>query len=127
MQREVRSLIFVYAANSGLIGAMFDSAKKLLHVNGCSLCALTHGLAGERDEWTSCKEALGVPVEYLHRDELEGELRDLVGERLPCVVADSDDGLRLLLSPEVIARCDGKVADLRGKLRYHAAKNDLRL
>ena len=47
-RRRIQRLVFVYAADSGLFHALVDSAKKLLMVKGCSLCAITHGLAGER-------------------------------------------------------------------------------
>ncbi|HSL81751.1 MAG TPA: hypothetical protein VLF66_03190 [Thermoanaerobaculia bacterium] len=44
-RRRIDRLILVYAAESGLTNAVVDSAKKLLMVKGCSLCAITHGLA----------------------------------------------------------------------------------
>ena len=64
--RTIDRLIFVFAANSGLLSAAVDSAKKVLRLRGCSLCSITHGLAGEKREWSECREEIGVPVLQVH-------------------------------------------------------------
>jgi len=124
--QPIERLIFVYNADSGRLSAMIDSARKLLQIDGCTLCSITHGLAGEKDDWKSCRDEMGVPVDYLHKDELEGEVAALVGDALPCVVATAPGGrLEVLLPPGVIDRCQGSVDDLRGRLRVHAAMKGL--
>ena len=127
MPRPIDRLLFVYNADSGALNAIIDSAKKLLSINGCPLCSLTHSLAGERSEWQSCKESMGVPVEYVHRDELSPALRQVVGDRLPSVVAHVGGEEVVLLTPDVIQRCKGSVADLRGRIKMHAAMRDLEI
>lgn len=119
--RPIDELILIYNADAGLVSAFVDSARKLFKLNGCTLCALTHGLAGERAEWQDCKAAFGVPIRYYHRDDVPPTLRDVAGGSLPAVVARVADEHRLLLGPDSLARCNGKVSDLRGRLR-HAAK-----
>src|SRR5215471_2038480 len=119
-QRTIDRLVFVFNATSGPLSALLDSAKKILQIKGCTLCAITHGLAGEKSEWAECKTALGVPVDYVHRDEVTPDLRRLVGDDLPCVVALANGELIPLLSPAVLERCQGSVADFRGRLNYHA-------
>ena len=125
MPRKVDRLLFVYNADSGTLNAIIDSAKKLLSINGCPLCSLTHSLAGERSEWLSCKESIGIPVDYVPRDELSPSLRGIVGDSLPSVVARAGDEDIVLLGPDVIQRCKGSVADLRGRIKTHAAMRDL--
>lgn len=126
--QPIERLVFVYNADSGRLSAMIDSARKLLQIDGCTLCSITHGLAGEKDEWKSCRDEIGVPVDYLHKDEVDGEIAELVGGALPCVVASAPGGrLEVLLPPEVIDRCQGSVDDLRGRLRIHAAMKGLSL
>ncbi len=120
-------LIFVYAASSGALGAVLDNAKKLLRVKGCTLCAITHGLAGEKEEWKECRAEIGVPVEYVHRDELTAEFRHVVGSELPCVLAEAGGQLVVLLTPEILERCRGSVPDLKGRLKVHAVMKGLRL
>lgn len=123
--RSIQRLLFVYNADSGILNSVIDSAKKLLSINGCPLCSLTHSLAGERTEWKSCKESIGVPIDYVHRDELTPQIKSLVGKELPCVLAEADGELAILLPADVVARCKGSVADLRGRLKTHAAMRGL--
>jgi hypothetical protein len=125
MAKSVDKLVFVFNADAGAFNAFLDSARKLLQINGCTLCSITHGLVGEKSDWRHCKEELGVPIEYIHRNEVTLELRRVIGESLPCVVADSGGDLTLLLTPEVLERCRGSVADLKGRLRYFASINQL--
>jgi hypothetical protein len=119
-------LYFVYNAESGALAAIVDSAKKLLSINGCPLCSLTHSLAGERAEWRTCKDSMGVAVDYVHRNELTAEMRETIGaQELPCVLAQSGERVVLLLTNETIRRCNGSLADLRGRLSIHAAMRNL--
>lgn len=123
--RQVEELILVYSARSGITSAIVDSAKKLLQLKGCTLCTITHGTTGERPEWRECKEALGVPIRYYHRDDLPADLRRFGADRLPCILARTGQEYRLLLDPEALERCNGHVADLRGRVRHRAALEGL--
>lgn len=125
MPRPIDRLILVYAADSGTLAAVVDSAKKLLKLQGCTLCTITHGVLGEKDEWKDCKTELGVPVDYLHRDELDEAMRRLVGDALPCVVAEAGGERVLLLDPGVLSRCRASVAELKGKILWHARAKGL--
>ena len=125
--QQIRRLILIYNADAGRLSALVDSARKVLRLNGCSLCSITHGLAGEKDEWRSCRAEIGVPIDTLHRDEIFGPMKQLVGDCLPCVVAETAAGPRILLTPDVLERCRGSVDDFRGRLLTHAAMRDLEL
>ena len=127
MPKTVRKLIFVFAADSGLLNAIGDSAGKVLRLKGCSLCGITHGILGERKGWKECRSRFGVDVDYVHRDELSAELQAVVGDKLPAVVAETDDGMVLLLAPDVLDRCRGSIADFNGRLMTHAAMHDLEI
>jgi hypothetical protein len=126
-KRPVDRLILIFDADSGLFDAFVESAKKVLRINGCALCQITHGLLTEKSEWRECQEALGVPVEYIHRDEIPPDLAALIDGKLPAIVADHGGEKTVLLSAEAIGRCRGSVEDLRGKLLFHAAKRGLAL
>ncbi len=126
-RRTIARLIFVFDADSGTLSAFFDSAKKALRLGGCALCAITHGVTGERSEWKDCKEEIGVPVEYVHRDEVSPELAEVISGELPCVVADAGGELVQLLDRPVLERCRGSVADFRGRLSYFAGTHRLAL
>jgi len=126
-KRKIERLLFVFSADSGSFNAFLDSARKLLRIKGCTLCSITHGLAGEKSEWRDCKEEIGLPVDYIHRDEISGELKSVVGDQLPCIVAQASNDLVLLLTPDVLERCQGSVADLKGRLHYFASVNGLEM
>ena len=125
--QQIHRLILIYNADSGMLSALADSARKVLRLNGCSLCSITHGLVSEKARWRSCRAEIGVPIDTLHRDELFGPVKRLVGDSLPCVVAETGDGPRLLLTPDVLERCRGSVGDFRGRLLTHAAMRDMEL
>ena len=129
IERQVATidkLIFVYAAGSGKLNALMDSAKKLLSLNGCSLCSITHGLAGEKNEWKNCQEEFGVPIDYLHNDEIPLHLDSIIAGRLPCILAVTGNHIKMLLTPEVLDRAKGSVGDLKGRLYTHASMNQLK-
>ena len=124
-KRTIDRLIFVFNAGSGTFNAFVDSAKKLLMIRGCTLCSITHGLAGEKSEWRDCKEEIGVPVDYVHKDEVTPALGRVVQDRLPCILAETGGEPIFLLGPDVLERCQGSVADLKGRLNYFASANQL--
>lgn len=125
-REPITRLYFVYNANSGSLAAIVDSAKKLLSINGCPLCSLTHSLVGERAEWKSCRDSIGVAVDYVHRGELTTAMKTAVGDNtLPCVLAETRTDLVMLLTEHTIRRCNGSIADLRGRLNIHAAMRNL--
>ena len=77
-KKLVRRLILIYDADAGAMSALVDSARKLFKLNGCALCSITHGLAGEKSEWKTCRAEIGVPVDHLHRGEVFSPLRQVV-------------------------------------------------
>lgn len=100
------SLVFVYNADSGLFNTLTDIAHKVFSPDtyACQLCALTHGHFSMREEWKGFIESLGVPCEFMHRDEYEQRhgKRDF---RPPVVFRRTPDGMELCLSAEAIEAC----------------------
>jgi hypothetical protein len=125
MTRTPDRLLFVFDADAGRLSAFLDSARKALGLGACSLCALTHGLSGEKAEWRDTRTCLTAPVVYLHRDELTGDLALLRRERLPRVVAESDGAFQTLLAPEDLAACGGRLDEMMRRLRESAARRGL--
>jgi hypothetical protein len=120
--RRIDKLILCFKTDSGKVNALVGSARKMFAVGGCRLSALTHSLAGERRDWSASKESYHVPIEYSHRDELAGDLGDLVRERLPAVVAVCERDYLLLLDGKDVAALNGTVAALNGEIRTRATK-----
>lgn len=103
-----RGLLFVYKADSGLFNTASDIAHKIFSPDTyeCNLCALTHGYFTIRKEWEAFIRGLGLPTEYLHRDELD-KADGVDAGQLPAVYRWHDEGWRLCLGPDAINGCDG--------------------
>ena len=100
-KRTIDRLLFVYNANSGKWNAILDGAKKLLAVDGCPLCSLTHGVFGEKAEWRACKESFGVPVEYVVPKEGAPSWVDVMVIPKSCENRDAAEAfLNTMLDPE---------------------------
>jgi hypothetical protein len=120
--RRLEELVLVYAADRSVSSSLLDSAKKLLHLKSCSLCTLTHGLAGERPDWRACCEEIGVPVTPYHRHDMPTDVARTAAGRLPIILARTGPDLIPLLDSGAIERCRGSVEDLRGQLLFHLDK-----
>ncbi len=91
----------------------------------CALCDITHGRFRERPDWQDCRAGLPVPFATFHRNDQPDTVRDLLGPRLPAVVAETDQGLVLLLGPEELAVCDGLPNRLAHSLALAAERQHL--
>ena len=67
------TLVFVYNSDSGPISGLLDIGHKILSPDTyqCSLCNLTHDAFSEKDGWKEFRKTVGLPMEFLHRDEFE--------------------------------------------------------
>ena len=96
------TLIFIYNADSGLGNAFLDSLHKWVspQTYTCSLCRITHGLAGPKRKWTEFLRDSGRPLRFLHRNELPASRLFAGGgvPPLPAVLEMRDGAPRLLLS-----------------------------
>lgn len=106
------TLVFVYNADSGALNALLDIGHKIVspQTYSCNLCAITHSTFSMRGEWKRFVGGLGLPVEFLHRDELE--------ERY---------GVRGAVLPAIYLKTDGKLQEWigRGEINHCHALDDL--
>ena len=93
----IRRLIGVYNAEGTVRGELTYWVGARLGRTHCGLCDITHGRIRERQDWRSCREGLPVPFDTYHRNDQPEAVRGIVGARLPAVVAETDQGLFLLL------------------------------
>ena len=107
------ALVFVYNAESGVFNVLADAAHKIFSPDtyACNLCALTHTAFGMRTEWKRFLEGLGVPLEFLHADELKSRY-GLEGVPLPAVFEKDEGGLEVLADADAINECR-TLADLK--------------
>ena len=99
-------LVFVYNADSGVFNTLADAAHKIFspRTYACNLCALTHTAVRMRGEWREFLDGLGLPLEFLHADELASGYR-LTGVPLPAVFTKAGGELKVLAGADAINAC----------------------
>jgi hypothetical protein len=95
------TLIFVYNADSGLISAFADGISKIIspQTYQCRLCSLTFGTALMKTPWREFVDSLGVPVEFLHRDEFT-EKYEYEDAKFPSAYMKKGDELSVFISQD---------------------------
>lgn len=99
-------LLFVYNADSGLFNTLSDIAHKLFSPDTyqCQLCAITHSAFRERKAWKRYIETLGIPCEFLHRDEFTMR-HQTPDAKFPAVFQETDGRLTQCVTAEELAAC----------------------
>ena len=114
---EKPTLIFVYNADSGFVNTLLDIGHKIVspQTYSCNLCAITHSTFRMRDEWKQFVAGLGMPVEFLHRDDL-GKKYGIRDVTLPAVFRKNNGTLEAWVTREEINRC-GSLGDFERLVR----------
>lgn len=105
----VKRLVGVYDADHTLRGELGYWIGARLGRAHCALCDITHGLARERPEWKAGRAALPVPFDAFHRDDQPDAVRVATNAAAPVVVADTDQGIVVLLGSRELEACGGSV------------------
>lgn len=111
MKDQEMELILVYNAESGFFNAFKDGLHKIVSPSTyqCNLCALTYGRINMKEEWKAFIEDLGVPSEFLHRDDflkkLESHPHDVVNVEFPAIFLNKDGKIGLLIAQNEINQC----------------------
>lgn len=104
---KITRLIGVYDANGTLRGEIAYWIGARLGRRHCSLCEVTHGLFTAKGEWKRCREGLPVPFDTFHRDDQPDEVRRATGDQAPVVLAETTEGLVVLLDGSGIESAGG--------------------
>ena len=123
---RVRRLIGVYNAEGSLRGELAYVIGSRFGQAHCALCDITHGALRQRASWKECRASLPVPFDTYHLDDQPEEVRDAIAGQAPAVVAETDLGLRVLLGPDQLERCESSPAALRAALEQAIADHGLR-
>lgn len=114
---SIERLTFIYDADGSLVGELKYWFGSWVGATHCALCDITHHKFGKRRTFTECASRLGVPIEYLHRDQLTPELVALTIGSLPCVVGHAAEGDVVLLAGEKLEALSGDVTGFDSALR----------
>ena len=123
---QISRLVGVYDADGTLRGELAYFVGARLGRAHCALCDITHGLLRERADWRECRDGLAVPFATYHRDDQPVEVRTAVAGLAPVVVADTDQGVVLLLGPDALDACAASAERLVAAIEDAVAEAGLR-
>lgn len=119
----MKTIIFVYNADSGKANAFLDSLHKIANPDSynCSLCKLTHGAFSEKREWKQFRKSLDSETIFLHRDEFRKQYASKFGHKFefPVILLTGENGLELLISSEELKSFENLqdlISCLKGRL-----------
>ena len=112
----VVELVGVYDADGTIAGEIRYWLGARIGTVHCSLCEVTHGLFTQRSEWREWRASLEIPFNLFHRNDMPKEVADASSE-LPMVAARTADGIKILLGPDDLDRCDGDLQAFIGALQ----------
>ena len=116
MTNQIRRLIGVYDADGTLRGELTYWVNARFGKAHCALCDITHGLTRTKREWKECRSELPVEFATFHRDDQPAHVRTAADGVAPVVVAETDDGVVVLLGPTELDACHGSPEGLMAAL-----------
>ena len=107
---EIREFVGVYNADGGVRGELRYVVGHLLGRAECALCDITHSPVRRKKQWDRFVADRGVPWRLMHLNEMPADVAALVAQAgSPLVLARTDHGLQVVLTPGDLAALDGSV------------------
>ena len=105
------NLFAIYDAENSLKGELHYALQKSLGRQSCALCDITHGWNPMGKHGWRNRKGLSATLHWLHRNEISPALGEKLAEHaLPCVVAEVEDQLEILIDSTALAGCEGDFA-----------------
>jgi hypothetical protein len=123
--QQIVRLVGVYAADGTMRGELSYWIGARLGRRHCALCDITHGSVRQRPEWKVCQSGLPVPFDTYHRDDQPDDIRTIADGHAPVVLAETAEGVVLLLSPDDLDACDGSIDRLVDAIERSASRHAL--
>lgn len=109
---QIVRLVGVYDADSTLRGELSYWVGARLGRRHCSLCEITHGSVRQRPEWKMCRAGLPVQFDTYHRNDQPAAVRTAADAVAPVVMAETETGHVVLLTPTELNACEGSIEKL---------------
>ncbi|MDT8410840.1 MAG: GTPase [Vicingaceae bacterium] len=83
-------LIFIYNAKSGSVNSLIDISHKIISPSTypCSLCSITHGNFGAKEQWKNFLNELNVNATFLYKNQLQKI--SFKPNQVPCVLLKTE-------------------------------------
>ena len=102
-------LVGVYEADGGFVGELRYAVLKFTGRGHCSLCDVTHRGVRSKTEWREMCEGLPVPFDLVHLNQRSPAILKASEGATPCILAEVDSELILVLSRDELEHCMGDV------------------
>ena len=99
----------IYNAEGSIKGELKYLYEKYFKDIKCSMCDITHGVFTHKKKWKNNCSASNLNIECLHLDELTKDIKDLVINEAPCVVAQVNSTNKIVINNKELAIMGGDV------------------
>ena len=106
---SVRKIYCIYNAEGSLKGELKYLYKKYFKDIKCSMCDITHNTFTQKNKWKNKCLTFPLDIECMHLDELPRDIKILVKDKTPCVVAQTDSTNKIIIKDEELIHMEGDV------------------
>ncbi len=95
-------IYFIYNANTGKANAILDYGKKYITPSkyDCQLCMVSYGPFGMKKDWKNFTKNLPYPVVFLHKNEIQDDLKVLDTSLPAVIVSNANNNYRVILDAD---------------------------
>ena len=99
----------IYNAEGSIFGEIRYLYNKYIKDIKCSMCDITHNSFSEKSDWgKKCRE-FPFKIECLHLDELPSDIKNIVKDNAPCVVAQTKSVNEIIIKNKELTSMNGDV------------------
>ena len=120
--KNTAKIFCIYNAEGTIFGEIRYLYNKYIKDMRCSMCDITHNSFFEKSEWgKKCRE-FPFKIECLHLDELPSDIKNIVKDNAPCVVAQKRSVNEIIIKNKELTSLNGDVNSFFNHL-YKIIKN----
>ena len=109
MVAVAQKIYCIYNAEGSIKGELKYLYEKYFKDINCSMCDITHGVFTHKKKWENNCSASHLNIECLHLDELTKDIKNLVINEAPCVVAQVNSTNKIVINNKELANMGGDV------------------
>ena len=105
----VQKIYCIYNAEGSVKGELKYLYEKYFKDIKCSMCDITHGTFMQKKKWKNKCLTFPFEIECMHLDELPSDIKSLVNDKTPCVVAQINSINKIIIKDEELVHMNGDV------------------
>ena len=104
---NLKSIVLAFNAEWSISGGLSYLAETVRSKEPCELCRITYGGLTKKGEWKACEKEVKAPVREVYKNQVDDELAAAIDGRYPSVLAETDQGYKMLVEPGQMDACEG--------------------